>query len=106
MLHPAQLVQPRPGPGYVYKTGRAARVPQTGDDLASYYATEGLRKKQRERDGCGARSKRPSSADAIGVSGSKEFRKLEIGKGKINLQKRDLEALMLKTEYVYEEGDC
>ena len=77
MLHPAQLVQPRPGPGYVYKTGRAARVPQTGDDLASYYATEGLRKKQRERDGCGARSKRPSSADAIGVSGSKEFRKLK-----------------------------
>ena len=72
MAHPE--LQPRPGPGYQYKTDRRAlRRQQSGADLSSYYSVEDLRGKLRRRDGFGAKPRRPSSAKAIGVEHSDEF---------------------------------
>ena len=67
-------LQPRPGPGYQYKTDRRAlRRQQSGADLSAYYSTEDLRSKLRRRDGFGAKPRRPASAKSIGVAQSEEF---------------------------------
>ena len=78
--------QPRPGPGYRYKTDRRALSrQQSGADLSSYYSSRGSAEeaaKLRRRDGMGEKPKRPSSAKAIGVEHSDEFVAMKSAKSK------------------------